>query len=285
MLPRQPLRFLLADDPGAGKTIMTGLLLKELLVRGDLHRCLIVCPGSLAEQWQDELHFRFQLPFELVTREAIESPRTGNFFAEHNLLICRLDQLSRSDDLQAKLRLTDWDVVVVDEAHKMSASFTGGEVRMTKRYHLGQLLGTICRHFLLLTATPRNGKEQDFQLFMALLDGDRFEGRFRDGVHQTDVSHLMRRMVKEKLVKFDGTPLFPERWAYTVTYRLSDLEAALYARVTESLDPETGRLLLIEVKGKTKGMETVTVSHNQILYALNKPDDFIHSCHSGGRRG
>jgi len=254
MLPRQPLRFLLADDPGAGKTIMTGLLLKELLIRGDLCRCLIVCPGSLAEQWQDELQFRFQLPFELVTHEGIESACTGNFFAERDLLICRLDQLSRNEDLQAKLRLTDWDIIVVDEAHKMSASFTGGEVKVTKRYRLGQLLGSICRHFLLLTATPHNGKEEDFQLFMALLDADRFEGRFRDGVHQTDVSDLMRRMVKEKLVKFDGTPLFPERRAYTVTYRLSDLEAALYAQVTEYVREEMNRAeRLVEAGDKKRG--------------------------------
>ncbi len=257
MLPRQPLRFLLADDPGAGKTIMTGLLLKELLVRGDLRRCLVVCPGSLAEQWQDELDLRFQLPFEIVTRDGLEAARTGNYFAEHDLLICRLDQLSRNEDLQDKLRQTDWDVVVVDEAHKMSASFTGGEVKMTKRYHLGQLLGTICRHFLLLTATPHNGKEADFQLFMALLDGDRFEGRYRDGVHQTDVSDLMRRMIKENLVKFDGTPLFPERRAYTVTYPLSDLEARLYAEVTEYVREEMNRADKLAQAGEKKRGNTV----------------------------
>ena len=108
----------------------------------------------------------------------------------------------------------------------MSATFFGGEVKYTKRYRLGQLLSTLTRHFLLMTATPHNGKEEDFQLFMALLDGDRFEGRFRDGVHAADVSDLMRRMVKENLLKFDGTPLFPERIAYTVPYKLSDAEAA-----------------------------------------------------------
>ena len=99
------------------------------------------------------------------------------------------------------------------------------EVKYTKRYRLGQLLSTLTRHFLLLTATPHNGKEEDFQLFMALLDGDRFEGRFRDGVHTADVSDLMRRMVKETLLKFDATPLFPERIATTVPYKLSDAEA------------------------------------------------------------
>ena len=228
MLPRQPLRFLLADDPGAGKTIMAGLLIKELIARGDLQRCLIVCPGSLAEQWQDELYRRFHLPFEILTNDKLEAARTGNWFLETNLVIARLDKLSRNEDVQQKLQAPDcrWDLVVCDEAHKMSATFFGGEIKYTKRYRLGQLLSTLTRHFLLMTATPHNGKEEDFQLFMALLDGDRFEGRFRDGVHVADVSDLMRRMVKENLLKFDGTPLFPERIAYTVPYKLSDAEAA-----------------------------------------------------------
>jgi len=210
LLTRQPLRFLLADDPGAGKTIMAGLLIKELRIRGDLQRCLIVCPGSLVEQWQDELQRRFHLPFEILTNDKLEAAASGNWFLEAPLAICRLDKLSRDEDVQAKLGQTDWDLVVVDEAHKMSASFFGGEVRYTRRYRLGQLLSGLTRHFLLMTATPHNGKEEDFQLFMALLDGDRFEGRFRDGVHSADASDLMRRLVKEQIVKFDGRPLFPE---------------------------------------------------------------------------
>src|SRR5215468_6564698 len=235
MLPRQPLRFLLADDPGAGKTIMAGLFIKELIARGDLNRCLIVCPGSLAEQWQDELYRRFHLPFEILTNDKLEAARTGNWFLENNLVIARLDKLSRNEDVQAKLTVPDcrWDLIVCDEAHKMSATYFGGEIRYTKRYRLGELLSTIPRHFLLMTATPHNGKEADFQLFMALLDGDRFEGRFRDGAHTADVSDLMRRMVKEQLLKFDGTPLFPQRRAYTCKYHLSDAEAALYQEVTD----------------------------------------------------
>jgi len=243
MLARQPLRFLLADDPGAGKTIMAGLLIKELIARGDLQRCLVVCPGSLAEQWQDELYRRFHLPFEILTNDKLEAARTGNWFLETNLVIARLDKLSRNEDVQDKLKAPDggWDLIVCDEAHKMSATYFGGEIKYTKRYRLGQLLSTLTRHFLLMTATPHNGKEEDFQLFMALLDGDRFEGRFRDGVHMADVSDLMRRMVKENLLKFDATPLFPERIAYTVPYKLSEPEAQLYKAVTEYVRDEFNR--------------------------------------------
>jgi SNF2 family DNA or RNA helicase len=250
MLPRQPLRFLLADDPGAGKTIMAGLLIKELLIRGDLHRCLIVCPGNLAEQWQDELYQRFQLPFEILTNDKLESARTGNWFAENSMAICRLDKLSRNEDVQAKLANTDWDLIICDEAHKMSATFFGNEVKYTKRYRLGQLLGQLTRHFLLMTATPHNGKEEDFQLFMALLDADRFEGRDRDGVHTIDASDLMRRLVKEQLLKFDGKPLFPERRAYTVSYKLSDAEAALYRSVTDYVRDEFNRADALQNEGR-----------------------------------
>jgi len=248
MLPRQPLRFLLADDPGAGKTIMAGLFIKELIARGDLQRCLVVCPGSLAENWQDELFRRFHLPFDILTNDKLESARTGNWFLENNLVIARLDKLSRDEEVQAKLLVPEgrWDLIICDEAHKMSATFFGGEVKYTKRYRLGQELSKITRHFLLMTATPHNGKEEDFQLFMALLDGDRFEGKFRDGVHTADVSDLMRRMVKENLLTFDAKPLFPQRIAHTVSYKLSDAEARLYAEVTSYVREEFDRAAKLE---------------------------------------
>src|SRR5262249_54484744 len=195
---------------------------------------------------QDQPDRRFPLPFDIMTNDALEAARTGNWFSETSLAICRLDKLSRDEELQAKLQQTDWDLIVCDEAHKLSATYFGNEVKYTKRYRLGQLLSTLTRHFLLLTATPHNGKEADFQLFMALLDGDRFEGKFRDGVHTVEVSDLMRRLIKEQLLKFDGTRLFPERIAYTVNYPLSDAEADLYRRVTDYVREEFNRVEALE---------------------------------------
>jgi superfamily II DNA or RNA helicase len=251
MLPRVPLRYILADDPGAGKTIMTGLYIKELIVRGDLKRCLIVSPGSLVEQWQDELFQKFNLHFEILTNDRIESAATGNVFQEMNFCICRLDKLARNDALQEKLKITDWDLIVCDEAHKMSATVWGGEIKYTKRFQLGRLLSNIARNFLLLTATPHNGKDEDFQLFLSLVDPDRFEGIHGNSHKSIDVSDVMRRLVKEELVKFDGTPLFPERRAYTVDYSLSPMEAKLYQDVTEYVQEEFNRADKLNNERKT----------------------------------
>lgn len=241
MLPKQPLRFVLADDPGAGKTIMAGLLIRELLMRADARRILIVSPGSLTEQWQDELLEKFGVQFEIFSREKQEQCASGNYFEEQDQLICRLDQLSRNDEYKEKLQHTEWDLIIVDEAHKLSASYFGNKVNKTGRFQLGELLGSITRHFLLMTATPHNGKEEDFQIWLSLLDTDRFYGKFREGAHKVDVSDMMRRMVKEELLKFDGKPLFPERRAYTANYELSDLEASLYEQVTTYVREEMNR--------------------------------------------
>jgi superfamily II DNA or RNA helicase len=170
MLPRQPLRFVLADDPGAGKTIMAGLLIRELIMRGDAKRILIVSPGSLTEQWQDELLEKFDVTFDIFSREKQEQCASGNYFDESDQLICRLDQLSRNEEFQEKLKNTEWDIIIVDEAHKLSASYFGTKINKTKRFQLGELLGSITRHFLLMTATPHNGKEEDFQTWLSLLD-------------------------------------------------------------------------------------------------------------------
>ncbi|MBX5457938.1 MAG: DUF3883 domain-containing protein [Thermogemmatispora sp.] len=241
LLARQPLRYVLADDPGAGKTIMTGLLIKELQLRGALQRCLIVAPGNLVEQWQDELKSKFQLPFEILTRDRVATSLSGNPFIEMPLLIARLDMLARDEMLRSCLGEASWDLVVFDEAHKLSATFVGDEVKYTKRYHLGELLGARTSHLLLLTATPHNGKDEDFQLFLRLLDPDRFAGRIRAGVKPAEVGDLMRHLLKEQLYTFEGKPLFPERYASTLAYQLSPLEQQLYQQVTEYVRQEFNR--------------------------------------------
>jgi superfamily II DNA or RNA helicase len=274
MLPRMPLRYILADDPGAGKTIMTGLLIKELLARGALKRCLVVSPGSLAEQWQDEMYRKFDLRFSIITNDAIESAVTGNVFTETNMAIVRLDKLARDEALQEKLRSADWDLIVCDEAHKMSATVWGGEVKYTKRFQLGRLLSSLCRHFLLLTATPHNGKEEDFQLFLSLIDPDRFEGVAHTGPGPVDVSDIMRRLVKEELLKFDGTPLFPERRAYTLQYELSPLEARLYAAVTEYVQQEFNRADQLTKERKTTVGFALTILQRRLA---SSPEAILQS--------
>ncbi len=255
MLPRQPLRFILADDPGAGKTIMTGLLLKELIIRGDVKRCLIVSPGSLCEQWQEELSNKFNLEFKILTNEDIEAS-LGNIFDKTPFCIARLDKLARcikSDEqgqttqirLRKLLEQSEWDLIVCDEAHKMSASWFGGDLKKTKRFQLGEMLSGLTRHFLLLTATPHNGKNDEFELFLSLVDAERYAQMKPSQKQNTDkngdYSDIMRRLVKEELIRFDGTPLFPERIAQTLNYDLSSDELLLYEEVTEYVQTQFDR--------------------------------------------
>ncbi|MBT1174158.1 DUF3883 domain-containing protein [Bifidobacterium sp. LC6] len=235
MLPKVPLRFLLADDPGAGKTIMAGLYIKEMLLRSAAERVAIVCPGGLAEQWRDELGQKFSLDFEVFEPGMRFASPSGNPFRDHDRLIIRMDQVARNDELTAMIGEVRWDVAIVDEAHRMSAHFKNqfGEVDRTSRFRLGETLAETAENLLLMTATPHSGKEQDFQLFMSLLDRDRFAGRYKPAKHRkTDTKGLMRRMVKEDLLTFDGKPLFPERHAETVAYEMSEGEAGLYRGVT-----------------------------------------------------
>ncbi len=172
MLRRQPLRFLLADDPGAGKTIMAGLYLREMIARASVKRCLIVAPAGLLEQWRSELQEKLRIRFEPFHKDMLKNDPE---LRQHDYLIAKMDQLKRREYLK-QLQQSEWDLVICDEAHKMSASYAGGDVNRTQRYRLAEMLSGITRHFLLMTATPHNGKEDDFQLFLRLLDEDRFEG-------------------------------------------------------------------------------------------------------------
>ena len=202
MLPRQPLRFVLADDPGAGKTIMAGLYIRELIMRADARRILIVAPGSLVEQWRDEIFEKFGLEFRIYSAFLEQASPSGNPFDDQHQLIVRLDQISRNEEMQEKLCAAGWDLAVFDEAHKLAAHYFGAKLEKTARFRFAEKLGAHVRHLLLMTATPHSGKEEDYQLFLSLLDSDRFYGKFRDGVHKVDASDLMRRMVKEELESF-----------------------------------------------------------------------------------
>lgn len=245
MLAKQPLRFVLADDPGAGKTVMAGLLIKELLLRGDAANVMVVSPGSLVDQWDEEMREKFGLGFEMLTRDKVLNE--GNPFARGGLWLARLDMLARnSEGILDKACEVDWDLIIFDEAHKMSASVWGNEVKKTKRYQMAEEIGKRTRNLLLMTATPHSGKETQFQLFMALLDSDRFEGVAREGTRRVDVSDLMRRLVKEELLTFEGKRLFPERFAFTVQYELTEEEKDLYAAVTDYVRDEMNRADAIE---------------------------------------
>ena len=273
MLPRIPLRFLLADDPGAGKTIMAGLYIKQLMLRDDVQRCLIVAPGGLVEQWQDELQFKFGLEFAILTNEAIQAT-LGSIFDKEPRLIARMDHLSRNEDLLRELGESHWDLVIVDEAHRMGAHYFGRETKKTKRFQLGEVLRDRTRHFLLMTATPHAGKEENFQLFLTLLDRDTFAGKPRAGVVRSNPRAFMRRMVKEDLVTLEGTPLFPPRIASTINYELSDDEQYLYERVSEYVRTEMNRADKLDGKRKNTVGFALTVLQRRLA---SSPEAILQS--------
>jgi superfamily II DNA or RNA helicase len=262
MLPRTPLRFLLADDPGAGKTIMAGLYIKELALREDVRRCLVVAPGGLVDQWQDELWFKFGLDFQVLS--GAEAAPGRSVFEGHDFLIVRMDQVARNEELREQLAETHWDLVVVDEAHRMSASAFTGEVKKSLRFQLGELLGQRTRHLLLMTATPHAGKEEEFQLFLSLLDRDMFAGTFRRGSTVIDAGAVMERRVKEELLTFEGKPLFPERVAETVPYELTGDEMRLYEEVTDYVRNEMNRAASLDSKRRTTVGFALTVLQRRL---------------------
>lgn len=244
LLPKVPLRYLLADDPGAGKTIMAGLYIKELILRGQLKRCLIVVPGGLIDQWQQELSDKFNLSFKTLRNINKDDLSIENPFQSGDLVIARMDQLARADEqVLESLDDSQWDLVIVDEAHRMSASYSGfgGRLKETLRYSLGKRLSAITSGFLLMTATPHSGNQANFEAFLALLDPDMFAGKPVQSQAMAVTEGIMRRLVKEDLLTFDGTPLFPFRKSQSVEYEFSPLERKLYESVTEYVKTEMNR--------------------------------------------
>ena len=233
MLPLPRIRFLLADDPGAGKTIMAGLLMRELMRRGDVTRVLVLCPKALTDQWRREMWERFREPFVLVTGELIASRFGQNAWVENDRVVASVD-LAIQEHILPGIDQSQWDLVIFDEAHKLSAYRYGaaGKIDKTKRYLLAERLATRTKHLLLMTATPHKGDPENFRLLMALLDEKVFASQAgtRDAVKEG--SPFFLRRMKEAMRHFDGRPLFLPRHVKTIAYGLAPHEQELYDAVT-----------------------------------------------------
>ncbi|MGB9622442.1 MAG: DEAD/DEAH box helicase, partial [Candidatus Bathyarchaeia archaeon] len=231
---KQPrIRFLLADDPGAGKTIMAGLVLKELKQRGIIERTLIVVPGHLIDQWRRELKEKFGETFRVVDRAVMDASWGRHVWQDDNQLITSID-FAKQEDVMQSINGVRWDLVIVDEAHKMAAYRYGEKLYKTERYELGKLLSRNSDFLLLLTATPHRGDPENFRLLLNFLEPDFFAttDMLEDSIRNKDNPLFLRRL-KEDLHNFDGTPLFPPRHVKTIKYYLSDDEKRLYNAVTE----------------------------------------------------
>lgn len=245
MLPQPRLRFLLADDPGAGKTIMAGLLIKELKLREAIDRVLILCPAPLTIQWQDELLRWFGESFDIIF-SAVDQQQLINPWQRSAQIIASLDY-AKQDDVRERVWMQKWDLIVIDEAHKCSAytkhsASRGDEAEKTKRYQLAERLTAQANHVLMLTATPHHGDDDRFAHFIRLLDPDLFPEPHRTGDNAGEIRRDILRLgpecpwalrrLKEDLKDVNGCRLFPDRHAHTVTFRLNRDEYELYKAVT-----------------------------------------------------
>ena len=260
MLPQPRLRFLLEDDPGAGKTIMAGLLIKEMKLREAIERVLILCPSPLTIQWQDEMLRWFSEPFDIIF-SAVDQQQLTNPWQRSSQVIASLDY-AKQEEVRERVWEQHWDLLIIDEAHKCSAytkrsSSRGDEAEKTKRYQLAEKLTAEADHVVLLTATPHHGDDDRFAHFIRLLDPDLFPEPHRladkSGEIRRDILRLgpdcpwaLRRM-KEDLKDLDGCRLFPDRHAHTITFRLNREEYDLYKAVTAYIND-----FLPQASGKKK---------------------------------
>jgi superfamily II DNA or RNA helicase len=229
-LPR--IRFLLADDPGAGKTIMAGLVLKELKLRGLVKRTLVVVPGHLKDQWRRELKEKFQETFTVIDRSTFQNLFGENPWDREMQAITSMD-FAKQEDILPSLQSSDWDFVIVDEAHKMAAYRYGEKMERTARYKLGEALSQRSNHLLFLTATPHKGDPENFRLFLDLLSPGYFSTTelLDESIRNRDNPLFLRRL-KEDMRDFEGKPIFTNRYVRTIRYRLSDEEKELYNEVS-----------------------------------------------------
>jgi SNF2 family DNA or RNA helicase len=241
---KQPrIRFLLADDPGAGKTIMAGLLLKELKIRGLVKRTLIVTPANLSFQWQRELKDKFRESFEVIRSDVLRASYGSNPWQEKGQVITSVSWVSRIEDARDSLLRSHWDLVVVDEAHKMSAA---SRDQKTLAYQLGEELSRRTDHFLLMTATPHKGEPQNFCLFLELLDRDAYGDvkSLEEAMARQEAPFYLRR-VKEALVTFPDPEtgqcktLFPRRHVRTTEFAMTDAELDFYDGLTRYVEDQS----------------------------------------------
>ena len=244
VLKQTRIRFLIADDPGAGKTIMAGLIAKELKLRNQVKRILIVAPGHLITQWTEEMKTRFEENFIHVTRGIVNSHPHENVWHREQQLITSID-FARQDEIRGAIANTHFDLVVVDEAHKMAAYQYGDKVEKTKRYQLGECLSNCTTHLLFLTATPHRGDSENFRLFLDLLEPGFFADptQIQESINKND-NPLFTRRVKEDLKDFDGKKLFLPRHVQTKPFRLgaeSESEMELYNELSEYIREQYNR--------------------------------------------
>jgi len=233
VLQNPRVRYLLADDPGAGKTIMAGLIIKELKYRGLVDKILIIAPGHLKYQWLREMKEKFQEQFRIADRDVMDSAWGQNIFEEENQLITSID-FAKQEDVMASIKDSKWDLIIVDEAHKMSAYKYGKKTTKTARYRLGEMVSEITNYMILLTATPHRGDDENFRLFLDLLEPGFFADTkmLAQSISDKDNPLFLRRL-KEDMKDFDGRPLFPPRHVHTKKFRLSEDEKELYNAVTD----------------------------------------------------
>ncbi|MPZ22056.1 MAG: DUF3883 domain-containing protein [Dehalococcoidia bacterium] len=273
ILPLPRIRFLLADDPGAGKTIMAGLLMRELMQRHDVKRVLVLCPKGVTDQWRREMWDRFKERFTLLTGETVRSAFGQNVWVEHDLVVASID-LATEEHIQPGLEQAEWDLVIFDEAHKLSAYRYGRKIEKTRRYQLAEKLGPKTRHLLLMTATPHKGDPENFRLLLSLLDEQVFasqEGAQR-AIEGDDSPYFLRRM-KETMRDWDGKPLFLDRRVSTPRYQLAPHELALYEDVTSYVQREWGKAERAEARVQRNVGLALTILQRRLtssLYAVTR---------------
>ncbi|MEM5793094.1 MAG: helicase-related protein [Candidatus Aenigmatarchaeota archaeon] len=245
-LPR--IRFLIADDPGAGKTIMAGLIVKELKLRNLIRRILIVVPGHLKDQWRREMKERFEESFVVMDRGFVDAHYGENVWEKESQIITSID-FAKQDEILPSVIAAHFDLVIVDEAHKMSAYIYGEKTQRTRRYRLGEILSRNSDNLLFLTATPHKGDPENFRLFIDLLEPGFFatSEMLQQSIENKDNPLFIRR-IKEDLKDFNGEPLFLPRYIKTLKFNLSEKEKYLYNEVSKYVNEQYNKALAKEKK-------------------------------------